>query len=552
METTPSLSKSSKPRQQRRGASRKPRRPSAPRVAEPQVTDSRQNGHNSGHVNGSEAPLDSDEQSEAPWPEPKRLGSLAPGEPFEPEMLPSPLRARVQDVQELMQVPMDYVAVSAIILLAAATNRRARVQPKAIDDSWQETLNLWGAIIAPPGDKKTSVMARMLKPLRNVEVRWRQEDQQALSDYSEAVKQAKKDQTELPPKVPMPMRCLIVNDATPEALHAALRENPAGLTSIHDELTGWLGNLQKAGREGERGLYLACWNGDTPHQLKRIGRGTVDVPAACLSMLGGIQPKRLASYLAGENGGVPLSDDGLLQRIQLAVWPDRHTSYRYIDRLPDKRAESQVDRIVEMLTGLDPAARLLMKFAPDAQQIFVDWLVRLETRLATEDLNPLLAQYLGKYRSLMPILSALFELTDWAVEIAPNSPLPISVGFVGCRAVSRSNAERAIRWCHYLESHARRICSLTDSEQHVAIALAIRLHGGEFKDGFTPRMVVQKNWRGLHSTPGVNRACRELVLAGWIRGVTKPPDSEGGRPSISYQVNPRIKNFQLDDMIWAQ
>lgn len=521
------------------------------RVAEVRVTDSTQNAHDRGHVNGSKALRDSDQQSEFAWPEPKPLGShLPPVEPFEPEMLPSALLTWVLDVQELMQVPIDYVAVSTIILLAAATNRRARVQPKAIDHSWQETLNLWGAIIAPPGDKKTSVMLRMLKPLRIVEARWREEDQQALAEYHGEVKEAKKDKTELPPKPPM--RCLIVNDATPEALHEALRDNPAGLTSIHDELTGWLGDLQKAGREGERGLYLASWSGDTPHQLKRIGRGTIDVPAACLSMLGGIQPRRLASYLAGENGGIPLADDGLLQRFQLGVWPDRHTSYEYVDRLPDKQAEWQVERIVEMLTALDPDGPLLMKFAPDAQQVFVDWFTQLERRLASEDLNPLLAQYLGKYRSLMPILAALFELCDWADEIAPRSPLATSVGFVGCRPVSRANAECAICWCRYLESHARRICSLTDSDEQVAIALATKLHAGEFKDGFTPRLVVQKNWRGLHSTTEVKRACGELLLADWLREVTKQPGSEGGRPSISYQVNPRIKTSKLDDLILAQ
>ncbi|MGA9968324.1 MAG: DUF3987 domain-containing protein, partial [Terriglobales bacterium] len=69
----------------------------------------------------------------------------------------------------------------------------------------------------------------------------------------------------------------------------------------------------------------------------------------------------------------------------------------------------------------DPASPLLMKFAPDAQQVFVEWFTQLETRLESEDLNPLLAQYLGKYRSLMPILAALFELCDWAEEIAPRS-----------------------------------------------------------------------------------------------------------------------------------
>jgi putative DNA primase/helicase len=479
------------------------------------------------------------------WPEPKPLESRLPTvESFDLEMLPHVLRAWAVDIQELMQVAIDIVAVCLIVLLASATNRRARIQPKAIDSSWQQPLNLWGSIISPPGDKKTSTMQRIFRPLHLVQDQWRVEDQQKLAEYLQDVQQAKKDKKPEPAKPNI--RSLIVNDATGEALHEAMRDNPPGLSSIQDELTRWLGDLQKAGREGERGFYLASWNGNTPHQLKRIGRGTIDVPHACLSMLGGIQPKPLASYLSGESGGAPLGDDGLLQRFQVSVWPDRYTGYQYVDRLPSKGAEARVAQLVRMLTNLDANKPMLMKFSREAQQLFVEWFVQLETRLATEDLNPLLVQYLAKYRSLMPILAALFELADWGEEIAPSPRSLIRtgfVGFVGCRPVARVNAERAIKWCHYLESHARRICSLTRTDQHVTIALAAKIRSGELRDGFTVRLIVQKGWRFLSSTELLKRACQELCAAGWIREVVKQPGIEGGRPSVSYQVNPRVKTL---------
>lgn len=310
--------------------------------------------------------------------------------------------------------------------------------------------------------KKTPVMNRILKLLHHVEAVMRQRYAKTMTEYKEACTKAAKDKKEEPPKPPMP--CLMVNDATPEALHEALRENPAGLFSVQDEYCGWLGNMQKPGREGERGFYLASWNGDTPHQLKRIGRGTIDVPAACLSMLGGIQPARLKFYLEGGAGGVSLMDDGLLQRIQIAVWPNKYAG-KYVDRAPKVMAEWRVQRIINMLTEADPANPVVMKFAPDAQELFVEWFIDLEGRLASEELNPLLAQYLSKYRSLMPTIAALFELAEWADEVAPKSLINTiaeeSVGFVGCRTISHVNAARAIRWCRYLESHARRISGLT-------------------------------------------------------------------------------------------
>ena len=58
-----------------------------------------------------------------------------------------------------------------------------------------------------------------------------------------------------------------------------MNENPAGILVIRDELTGWLSQSDRAGRECERAFCLQAWNGDTGHTIDRIGRGTIHVPA---------------------------------------------------------------------------------------------------------------------------------------------------------------------------------------------------------------------------------------------------------------------------------
>src|SRR5208337_5133671 len=63
------------------------------------------------------------------------------------------------------------------------------------------------------------------------------------------------------------------------------------------------------------------------------GRGSIHVPACCVSMLGGIQPARLRSYLADALQDGPLND-GLLQRFQLLVYPDIPQDWQYVDRAP--------------------------------------------------------------------------------------------------------------------------------------------------------------------------------------------------------------------------
>ena len=67
---------------------------------------------------------------------------------------------------------------------------------------------------------------------------------------------------------------------------------------------------RQAGREQERAFFLEAWNGDSPFTVNRIGRGSVHVPAACVSLFGNIQPSRLRSYLSDAITGGP-GGDGL-------------------------------------------------------------------------------------------------------------------------------------------------------------------------------------------------------------------------------------------------
>src|SRR5208283_1921869 len=209
------------------------------------------------------------------------------------------------------------------------------------------------------------------------------------------------------------LRRLIVNDATFEAMHKTMSENPAGILVIRDELTGWWSQLDRAGREGERAFCLQAWNGDTGHTIDRIGRGTIHVEACCMSLLGGIQPGRLRSYLAEALEDGP-SNDGLIQRFQLLVWPDTEPGWEYVDRAPNAAYEEQAMLMFRKLVELEAEEPLRFRFAPDAQELFIEWLAELEAKVRGDELPPALVSHLSKYRKLMPSLALLFELAAQA------------------------------------------------------------------------------------------------------------------------------------------
>src|SRR5262249_21155805 len=140
------------------------------------------------------------------------------------------------------------------------------------------------------------------------------------------------------------------------------------------------------------------------------------------------------------------SNDGLIQRFQLLVWPDTAPDWTYVDRAPDAASEQEAARVFRKLVEMDAENPARFRFAPDAQELFIEWLAKLEAKIRGDELHPALISHLSKYRSLMPSLALLFHLAE-AGEGR------------GADMVSLRQAQQAAAWCDYLESHARRVYS---------------------------------------------------------------------------------------------
>jgi putative DNA primase/helicase len=490
--------------------------------------------------------------ADSDWPVPEALqGALPPVDSFDPALLPQSLRPLVVDSAERMQVPIDFPAVVATLCLAGVVSRRASIQPKVHDNSWIVTPNLWGGIIGRPGLMKSPTLKAIAHPVEQLQALWYQEYQAALADYAhereecdlrqaawrEAYKSAAKKKGDPPIRpddsLPEPvLRRLLLNDTTYEKAHETMRDNPAGILVVRDELSGWLAQLDRQGREGEREFWLTAWNGDDSFVIDRIGRGTIYVPHLCMSLLGGIQPARLRSYLTDTLFDGP-ANDGLMQRFQVLVWPDASAEWMDVDRVPDVRAGEQAARVFRRLVELDLEEPARLSFAPNAQALFVKWRTALEYKLRSGELHPALESHLAKYRSLNPSLAGLFSLADGAA--AGELPSQISM----------AHEQQAILWCGYLESHARRVYSCIVSPQmRAARDLADRIKQRKVgADGvLSLRDIYLKGWSGLDDPQQAKAAVDVLVDACWLRRINAgSQDPFGrGRPSDRYATNPRI------------
>ena len=127
-------------------------------------------------------------------------------------------------------------------------------------------------------------------------------------------------------------------------------QNPRGILTFRDELTGLLVQWDREDGADERAYFLEGWNGNGTYTDYKITRGLTDAKSICISLLGGIQPDKLKRYLYQAMQG---NNDGLMQRFQLAVWPDEPEHWELIDTIPNKTEKQRVYIIMQALAELD-------------------------------------------------------------------------------------------------------------------------------------------------------------------------------------------------------
>ena len=504
-------------------------------------------------------PDDDAHEARGAWEPPQPLpDALPPVQPFDPELLPEALRGWVADIANRMQCPPDFTAVAALVSISSLIGARVVVKPKARDD-WAVVPNLWGVIVGRPGVMKSPALGQALAPLHRLEATEREAWQDVHAEWEIDCKVAdmaseaneRKAKT-LAAKDPAAARALlqpgeatpepkarryVVNDATVEKLADLLTVNPWGTLVYRDELHGLLCSMDKPGQEGARGFFLSSYDGNQGHAVDRIGRGESYVPRVCLAMLGGMQPGKLQSYVREAVAG-GAGDDGLLQRFGLAVWPDVNREFTYLDQWPNTPAKQAAWAVFERLNQLQPVSDTEpqeWRFSPEAQALFVEWMVPFETEIRGDELHPALVSHLSKYRKLIPALALVFALVD----------TPASGG-----VIHAGELLRALAWGEYLRSHAERIYSAaTTPETGGAAALLAKIKAGKLCDGdgvllesFTPRQVAVKHWGGLTTPEDVRKAADLLADYGWLAKEVTPRGPTGGRPSDRYMVNPALLN----------
>ncbi|RIV19416.1 DUF3987 domain-containing protein [Fibrisoma montanum] len=491
------------------------------------------------------------------WPEPEPLTTpLLSVLSVSPPSIPEKLRPWVLDIATRMKCPLDYVASAAIVMLSSLIGTRLTIKPKQ-KDNWTVVPNLWGAVIGDPSTMKTPSVSEVFKPLKLLARQAAEDHKQRLLEYEAQHLQyetqrklyQKQEQDRLlgksvktfisyptEPQKPTEKRYW-TNDVTVEKLAELLNDNPTGLLIERDELTGLLAGWDRSGREQDRAFYLEAWNGNGTQTVDRIGRGTIHVPNLCVSLFGGIQPAKLLGYLQAATG---FDNDGFVQRLQLAVYPDK-PQWQYTDEYPDKHARDTAYEVIQSLATTDLTKYgyeadeynryPYTHFDNEAQEIFKSWLIDWEINVLSHETG-LLLEHFTKYRSLVPSLALIFHLIS-CVEGESST--------ASSRLVSAQAVRMALDWCTYLQSHARRIYGLLDTAStESAKELLKHLKAGDLSDKFKARDVQRKGWKQLINESDVDAALYELTLRHWLKEVPALPTGKGRPEGPCYLIHPSI------------
>jgi hypothetical protein len=499
-----------------------------------------------------------DQDSQA-WPNLIPIAGPEP-EPMECSDFPPCIAGIIEAVVEFAEVPVELPGLMALGVLATAAQKKYEI---AGDGSYREPLNLFVCPALDPGNRKTSVVAILTKPLR----RWEQDQRaelapvirEAESERRTAEKRIEHLRTkaskaedsiervdlqreidaierELPPVPVMPL--LTTDDCTPEHTATLLSRHGERLAIVSDE--GGIFDIV-AGRYS-RGVpnldvFLQAHAG-SPVRVHRGSREPVDLQNPCLTVAVSCQPFVLAEM--GENKA--FRGRGLLARFLFAI-PKSNLGFRTLQ--PKEIPSPQLDAWHHVVyTMLDKGQQVDDFGSPKSQILYLSpgayriW--KAEQRSNEIDMRP---------------AGSWADNTGWASKY-PGAVLRIA-GILHCadctscgqdpatKDVEESTMRFALQLGRKIKSHSRQafgMMALTEDQKfaHKIVEWIRRDSVTEFTGR---ECSIHCNSAG--SVKELDEAFELLINHGWIRpGQKKQPDG-GGRPSQPFEVNPAVA--QLDD-----
>jgi hypothetical protein len=258
--------------------------------------------------------------------------------PFPTKYLPKIIRPFVEEGAQSLNVDPAFVALPTLSAVAACIGNTTVIEPWT---GWIEPCVLWTTVIADSGTLKTPSHKLPIRALNHKQFEFWHLHEEAVKKYK-AEKAAGGT-----PAEPAPQRRCVVRDVTVEKLACLLQDTPRGPLVARDELTAWVNSFKQYKSKGSDVPQWLEMSSAGTITVDRVGRPSLIVPRAGISLTGGIQPKVFGRCFIPE-----YLDSGLIARILLANPPagKKEKPRVFLDPATESAYETLIDALLEAVT----------------------------------------------------------------------------------------------------------------------------------------------------------------------------------------------------------
>jgi len=385
------------------------------------------------------------------WPDPD-MTVIRPERPPAPEMTD-------QDFEKVFvgwsgwlriaaSVKNAHVDYPALALLSTASAIIGNTRWAVPWDGWKEPPIIWGMLIGEPSSGKSPALDAVLDPIKKIDAEfgrefrkehktWEAEDELArfvLAKWKTDAKSAIKNGEDAPEKPanadagkPPIRKRVQITDVTTEEVADLLGTTWRGLLLFRDELSGWIGSMDRYSGGGDRPFWLETFGGRS-YTVDRKGKpGPIIVDHLSVSVLGGTQPDKLDTMLARSD------DDGLTARF-LTVYPNQVPLRRPTAALDEQFAVDAFKRLHSLKPARDEhgAPRpFFVHFEEDARQALHEF--QKQCREWEGESSGLMKSHVGKLPGIAVRVSLVLALLDWSLDELTTPVSSITKGHLGPR-----------------------------------------------------------------------------------------------------------------------
>ncbi len=422
---------------------------------------------------------------------------------FPVEALPNPIYEYVMAVADHSQTAPDMAATIALGVLSTCLQKKFKVE---CGQGYHEPVNLYIAVIAQPGERKSSVMRSMTKCISDYEEEYNlAHEHEIQSDkyqrdnlisriaslqkklehkYTEEVarelNQLKSELANRPQKRPLR---LFADDVTSEALVTLMAQNGGALSVVSSE--GGPFDIMGGRYSGKANfdVFLKSSCGDSI-RVDRLGRELDYIPDPALTCILSVQPRVLDDIMANN----AMSGRGLLARFLYCSPPSLIGHRVYNAPAIPLDVASDYKKLMYLLLNLPKQEKpYLLHIYREAREIISAHFAEHEKYLTQEGLS--CPDWANKYIGTVHRIAGLIHVA----EMSDNNP---------DYEISGTTMHRAIEIGRYFLSHANYAYSLmavdTDLRKAKFVCAKLKSHVGKSGERKINRGKLYQSCRGKY------------------------------------------------------